>query len=234
MRGKPSGEDTCELLATIEESFGIQFPDYREVVGKSVQELAAYIYGASEHLRAKECLSAITFYRLRRACCDLFGMPRAVVRPQTAIGILLPWTNRRARWHRLQRHLGLSLPGLTYPLWVVCVSLVAAIASSIALATILGFGRSFVGIAIGSFVLWIGSLKGLSPLARNFPRGCETCGDLVRLALAHNYSSIASQYGGCSLNEIVGLLRQLIAAELGTDPKTITPDSLIHRDLGIE
>jgi hypothetical protein len=226
------GEDTSELLATIEESFGIRFPDYREVVGKSVQELAAYISDASQHLRAEDCLSAIMFYRLRRAFCDLFGTPRAVIRPGTPIAVLLPWRSRRARWHRLQRHLDLTLPKLTYPLWLVGVSLVAAVSSCIGLETILGLG--FVGIAIGSFVLWICALLGLFPLARNFPRSCETCGDLVRLVLARNYSSFASQYGGSSVNEIVGLLRQLMAAELGIGLSEITPDTRIHGYLGIE
>jgi hypothetical protein len=229
---KALGEDTCELLATIEESFGIQFPDDGEIVGKSVQEVAVYIYGASQQLRTEDCLSAITFYRLRRAFRDLFGTPRTVIRPATPVGVLLPWRSRRARWHRLQRHLDLTLPKLTYPLWLVAVSLVAAVSSCIGLETILGLG--FVGIAIGSFVLWICVVSGLFPLARNFPRGCETCGDLVRLALARNYSSFASQYGGCSVNEIVGLLRQMLAAELGIGLSEITPDTRIHGYLGIE
>jgi hypothetical protein len=227
------GEDTLELLATIEESFGIRFPSYREVVGKNVRELAEHISGSSWS-RADQCPSSVVFYRLRHAFQNLFGTARAEVRPQTPIEFLLPWSSRRARWHRLQRDLDLTLPKLTYSQWLTWCSLAAAIAVSIGLGKISGVGFSVIGTVIGSIVLWICSLLALTPLARTLPHGCKTFGDFVRLVLARNYSSFASKYGGSSENEIVRLLRQLIAAELAIDPSEIDSETRIHGYLCID
>ncbi len=55
-----------------------------------------------------KCLTAVAFYRLRRASQE-FGFPRSTVRPATPVSKLLPWMNRRMRWQQMQDQLGLEL-----------------------------------------------------------------------------------------------------------------------------
>ena len=232
------GEDTCELLATIEDSFGIRFPDYEAALGKSVWELAEYISNASEYPKADRCLSAVAFYRLRRAFRELFDTPRDMIRPATSLDILLPWSSRRVRWRRLQHQLDLALPALTYPVWLLGLSLTITVASSIALSIamkeIFGLRLALMGVVFGSFFLWICVLICLTPLAKAIPGECETFGGLVRAVLARNYATFASKYGGTSQDQITSLLCQLIAVEVGIKPTEITPDTHIRGDLNIE
>jgi hypothetical protein len=232
------GEDTCDLFATIEDSFGIRFPDYEAVLGKSVRELAECISAESTYPKADRCLSAVAFYRLRRAFHELFGTPRGKIRAATSLATLLPWCGRRVRWRLLQHELDLTLPELTFPLWLFGSSLGIAVASSIALSTamkaIFGAGLGLMGVVFGSFALWIFVLKCSIPLARTIPGGCETFGGLVKLVLARNYATFASQYGLTSQDEITSLLCRLIALEVGLNQTDITPTTHIPGDLNIE
>jgi hypothetical protein len=245
-RQRAVGEDTWELLSTIEDSFGITFPDYATVLGKSVRELAEYIAGESEYGKAKGCLSAVIFYRLRRAYSELFDTPRGNIRPATSLDVLLPWSSRGARWRKLQQHLGLTFPNLNGPWWlavgVLSLSLAIAIASSVALSkamgAMFGLGLGAGGVVLDSFCLWIAvsafMMKWSAPLAREFPRDCETFGGLVKVVLARNFAILASQHGDTSEDEIASLLRQLIAVEVGVNSSEITLDTRVPEDLDIE
>ena len=86
---------------------------------------------------------------------------------------------------------------------------------------------------LGGFLALAFLLKLSAPLARNFPRSCESFGDLVKLTLSRNYAGIASEYGVSSEREVLLLLRQLIAAEEGIDVQEILPDTLFSEGLEI-
>jgi hypothetical protein len=244
-RQQAVGEDTWELLSTIEDSFGITFPEYSTVLGKSVRELAEYIASESEYRKAEGCLSAITFYRLRRAHSELFDTPRGIIRPTTSLDVLFPWSSRGDRWRTLQEHLGLTFPNLTWPLWLVVgvlgLSLPIAIALSVALSkamgAMFGLGLGAGGVVLDSFCFWIAVslvfMKWSTPLARELPRGCETFGDLVKAVLARNFATLATQHGA-SEGEIASLLCQLIAVEVGVNSDEITLDIRVPGDLDIE
>lgn len=232
------GEDTCELFATIEDSFGVSFPDYDALLGKSVQELAEWIANESTYPKADRCLSSVAFYKVRRAFHEQVGIPRSKIRPATALTTLLPWSDRRVRWRRLQEELGLDLPKLTYPLWLVGLSLAVTVASSIALSTaiknLFGSGLSVMGVILASVCLWIFALRLLSSLGRSLPKGCKTFGDLVKVVLARNYATFASRYGSTSQDELTLLLCRLIALETGLNPTDVSQATRIPGDLNIE
>lgn len=175
---------------------------------------------------------------MRRAFLSLFGTPRRIIHPSADLTKLLPWTTRRTRWRNLQEHLDLTLPALVYTTWLVFLSLAAAIALGIFVLTP---SRQFGGRAIGlieviagSFGAWLCLILLLIPLARGFPRSCDTFGDLVRLTLARNYATFATQYGAVSDNQILTLLTHLIAAETNIDIKEVTPETRIPQGLNIE
>jgi hypothetical protein len=88
--------------------------------------------------------------------------------------------------------------------------------------------------ALWSVVLWLLVIPRLVPLAREFPRGYKTIGDLASLILARNYTVFASEYGKSSEEQILALLRRLIASEVGLDFNEVTPQTLIPQGLDID
>jgi hypothetical protein len=233
------GEDTWDLLHTIEGSFGVKFAEDELVQTKTIRELAVRIRKKLEHPLAEKCLSAVTFYKLRRTFITLFNIPRARITPETSLRELMAWNDRRRRWREIQDHLRFVLPELRWPLWLVALS-VAVVGFAFTLPVV-GWARlaSFAGSASGLFTflaaicVWVLLLKLLSPLARTFPRSCESFGDLVKLTLARNYARIASEYGVSNEQEVLQALRQLISAEQSIDLREVAPDTLFPEGLKI-
>jgi hypothetical protein len=230
------GEDTCDLLHTIEASFGIEFSDDELVSSTTIRELGECISRKLEQPASEQCLNVIVFNRLRRAFVDLFDIPRSAINPGTPLGTLMPWINRRRRWHGIQDHLGLILPDLRWPIWPLELSLVIVItliAPNWTSVTSRGGLLSGIVLALGGVLAWALVLRFLAPLARGFPRSCDTFGDLVKLALARNYGTVASQRGRSSDKEVLLVLRQLIAAETDISLKDVTAESCFPDGLNI-
>jgi hypothetical protein len=217
----------------------VKFTDDELIGAKTIGDLAESISKKMEHPLSEKCLSAVVFYRVRRTLINLFDIPRDRITPERSLYELMPWNDRRKRWRRIQDHLGFVLPDLRWPLWLAALSLV--IVATVFTLPPLGWARfaSFAGSAsvlftlVGGFCAWILLLKLLTPVARSFPRSCESMGDFVKLALGRNYAKIASEHGLSSAREIVLILRQLIAAEEGIDVEEIVPDTLFPEGLKI-
>lgn len=235
-RLKLFGEDTFFLLRTLEESFGIKFTEDDLVQAKSVGELADCLSKKLEQPVSRQCLSALVFYRLRRTFMSVFSTPRAKITPSTSLHELMPWKDRKRQWLGIQNHLNFVLPQLTWPLWLVALSLliVGLVLALPGLARLGSFGSASVLLKIvAAICVWVPVLVLLSPLARTFPRSCETFGDLVKLTLARNYAKIASEHGASFEREVLQALRQLIAAEEGIDVKEISAETLFPEGLHI-
>lgn len=230
------GEDTCELVRTIEESFGIMFSEDELVHARTIGELGHCIMGKLEHPVSHQCLSAIVFYRLRRAFSILFNIPRAQIAPATSLYELMPWKKRKKQWREIQNNLNFVLPQLRWSLWLVALSMliVGLVLALPALKALWSFGTASVLFTIvAAIAIWVPVLVILSPLARTFPQSCETFGDLVKLTLARNYGKIASQHSTSSDREVLQALPQLIAAEVGSDVKEMSLETLFPEGLHI-
>jgi hypothetical protein len=233
------GEDTWELFEVIEYSFGVDLGDYHEICGKTVSELAEVIQKNANYPTEDKCLSAVAFYRLRRAFETLFGVPRGAIRPATPVGSLLPLKHRSAEWQMLQKHLGLDVPGLTFPAWFLLVPLVTPPALLISLRALFGFRLSVGWIVCGSLMFIyltvarvIPAMNFHFPIARVIPTGCKTFGGLAKVVLARNYAAFASQGGSCK-DGILETLQQLTAMQLAMDVEKISPETRIPQDLNI-
>jgi hypothetical protein len=234
------GEDTWELFEVIEDSFGVDLGDYSAVCGMTVSELAEVVSKKANYPAAEKCLSAVAFYRLRRAFGTLFGIPRATIRPATCVSNLLPGKLRRARWMMLQEHLGLTFPALRFPGWALWLSLVSPPALLISLRLFMGLRLSAGWIVGGSSVLIlltfariIPAVDARIPLARIIPEECETFSGLVKVVLARNYAAFASQGAGSCEGDVLKALRQLAATQLGMGFEKISPEARIPQDLDI-
>ena len=96
-RDNTLGEDTYDLFETIEDSFGVELGDYRALCGLTITEIAREISKKANYPDKDRCLSAVAFYKLRRALREMSEIPPAPIRPATPVAELLPWKNRRAR-----------------------------------------------------------------------------------------------------------------------------------------
>ncbi len=237
LRLKSFGEDTCDLVSTIEDSFGIKFTQDELIHAQTLGTMAQTLYNKSEHPVGPQCLSAITFYKLRRAFIHLFDARRAEISPATSLYELMPWKTRNKQWRDIQDYLHYALPQLGWPLWLLGFALLLAVSilyvlfnfkvlSAIAAASVLVGIVGFISVLVLVCVV-------LNPLAREFPRGCVTFGDLTKLVLARNYGNIAAKGGGSSENELMQALLQLVAAETAADLQKLSSNTRFPEDLGI-
>src|SRR4051812_551281 len=103
------GLEAVELVMVVEDAFNIQIPDDREIV--TVGDL----YDCICELRSgtdcppDACLSAATFYLIRRSICSEFGLGSREVRPRSLLESVIPKLRRRKHWAGLERSLNLTL-----------------------------------------------------------------------------------------------------------------------------
>ena len=103
------GLDGVEMIMELEDEFGLAIPgeaaEHMRTVGDTVDYLIARLReGAGT--RPGGCRSARTFYALRRALTNRFGVARHAVRTTSAIGSLVP-PGGRHRWPAVAAAAGL-------------------------------------------------------------------------------------------------------------------------------
>lgn len=199
--------------------------------------MAEIIFKNLKHPASPQCLSAITFYRLRRTFMELFGTPRVKMSTATSLYELMPWKARRKQWRSIEDYLNYVLPRLKWPVWLLGIALVFTGSTlyflfSLKLLRAIGSASVLVGI-VGFIALLVPVCLALNPLAREFPRGCVTLGDLTKLVLARNYGKLAARHGMSSQKEIIHSLLVLVAEETATDIVKLSSDTHFPEDLGI-
>jgi hypothetical protein len=109
------GEDSCELVSTIEQSFGIKLSEDDLVQAETIGTLADIVFAKVEHPVSPQCLSAVMFYKARRAFIDSFEISRTKIVPTTSLYELMPWKSRKKDWRKVQDRLNYTLPQLRWP-----------------------------------------------------------------------------------------------------------------------
>jgi hypothetical protein len=231
------GEDSCDLVLTIEQSFGVRFSEDDLVQATTIGALSHTIFTKLESPVSPRCLSAVTFYKFRAAFVEAFGVPRSAIFPTASLRQLMPWKSRKRQWRKIQYHLDYVLPQLTWTLWLVALwLLLAGLAFYFLFASRMfetfGAASLLVGIVGPISILWFTGVI-LSPLGRHFPRSCKTFGDLVKLGLARNYGKIAAKHGISSERDVAQLVFQLISAEIAVDVEKLSVDTYFPEGLRI-
>src|SRR5712672_678310 len=75
------GEDSCDLLHVIQESFGIELTADELVAAETVGALCYCVYGKLQQPLSDRCLNAAVFYKLRQAFIILFKVQRGMIGP---------------------------------------------------------------------------------------------------------------------------------------------------------
>jgi acyl carrier protein len=234
------GLDSAELVMEIEEAFDIRIPD--EVAEKMVTVGDVYRY-VLEHTpgdtnrRPSVCLTAVTFYKLRRLFMADLGIDRRRLRTDTSIESLLPPLDRRETWSRLAKALELKLPELTLPPRVErLIQVVPALVAVLLLIAMLGAFPPMVSfMAVGVlFVLLVFAVANIAqPWATRPSPAFATLGGLARVVMADNLGTIRAQHAGPNPADTWEVLQAVIVQQLGVDPKDVTPEASFVYDLGL-
>jgi hypothetical protein len=180
------------------------------------------------------CLSAVTFYALRRAAKSLGVTCR--LRPKDTTAVLLPSRGRRRFWAELQRTAGLAIPQLQRAPGLVwaCTGAVVAVNVGVGFAahraasvTIVPFASV---VAAAASALLLAALT--RPLAVHPAKHCRTLRGLAEATLARNFDLLAEKYRGAQADDVWVALRTIIVEQLGVSPDAVTPSATFVKDLG--
>jgi hypothetical protein len=156
------------------------------------------------------------------------------VRPTTQIHDLLPWRTRHLQWDSLQSELGLELPRLNLPSWLLLLCLIMPASLLVYAHFFMELRISSGAIAIGSIALTLLALRAamLYP-ARAIPANLQTVGDLANAVIARNYKAFASAHGSSPERGVFPALRLLIAMQTCINIEKLLPETRIPSGLDI-
>jgi acyl carrier protein len=231
------GLDAVELVLEIEEAFSIKIPDEEAEKLLTVGEVFDYILANTAV--AKEpavCLTAATFYAIRKSAKKLGITGR--LHPRDSIWAILPSSERVSFWSQLQQATKLKLPSLRRPKWLVAVSTVVVIISSIV------FGIQLYGIThspgLSMAIAWVsGVLLGLlvrgltCPFAICPPSHCRTLREFAEVTMQLNFQTIRARYHEATKSDLWVTLRSIIVNQLDVSPREVQPAARFVQDLGL-
>lgn len=102
------GLEIVELIMTFEDEFDVGIPDDVAPELRTPRQVADYLVSVLGERACPpgHCEGARSFYRLRQQLVTRYGTPRSAVRPDEAIGALVPTVARRD-WPRIADAAGL-------------------------------------------------------------------------------------------------------------------------------
>lgn len=237
------GLDIVELFMEVEDVFDIQIPDDRYDEMRTVGGLYDFVIeakGEAVNPRSR-CLSMVTFLMIRRAFVSDINATRQSIRPRTSVDETLPEYDRRARWARIQETLGLQLPKLCRPAWLVTLSTTLTILVGLAMSTLAAKQWGSVAaplIGMLSLVV-IGMIASFvtQPFALHPDASFTTFRGLSSVVLAHNHAVLCNNLLSHKLNawnptDVWNALRAIIIEQLGVKPELVRKEALFYEDLG--
>jgi acyl carrier protein len=234
------GLDGAELVMEIEEAFDISISNEAAQKMRTVGDVYQYVLNhrkddASQ--RPPICLTAVTFYKLRRLFVSELGLDRGQLRPGTPTDSILPQQDRNVVWSRLEKTLQLKLPDLALPQPIekLCWLVPALLGVLLAAAMLKAFPPAVATLAgsVCFLILLMASHGATVPWATLPTPAFATLGGLARIVMAENLATIRQQHAGPNPTDTCEILQAIIVAQLGVDPKDVTPSASFVYDLGI-
>lgn len=233
------GLDAVEIIMEIEDAFDIKIPDDKASQIVTVGDLYDYILELKRDTVSPRnvCLSAATFYLIRRAVCAELGLNPKAVRPRKTLNSTLPQNNRRPFWTELQTTINLKLPRLARPKWLVAIAASLSIAASAWIGFLVSPGWGHNG-AVGAFLAALfatGAFAAVitSPFQTQFRPAFATYRGLSHVVLAHNYATLNKQFNSWYPSDVWEAMKVIIVEQLGVRPEIVTKDARFFDDLGV-
>jgi len=238
------GLDTVELMIEVEQAFDVQIPDDRAGEMYTVGDVYDFILecqsdseSSSESMSpGKVCLSAATFFSIRKALASEVDNRARRLRPRAKVEQTIPLKSRRVVWSKLQKSLDLKLPRLRRSAWIVaCLTvLTTAAALGVAASVQQRLGPHLAALAA------LGSLAPLGLLASRLTRPFavhtrpewSTFRRLSQLLLAHNYARLSRRFNTRDPADVWQALQTIVVDQLGVQPEQVTKQALLIEDLG--
>lgn len=227
-----------ELVMEIEEAFALKIPDRSASQMVTVGDVYEFILANTVvPPTAAVCLSAVTFYRLRRAARALGQQER--LRPRDETKQWLPARQRRSFWASLANRAQLKLPPLRRPPWLVtiCGGIGILLAGFAGLLTYLSSGNpilAFCAIIVAAAGLWFLLARLTLPFAVHPAPGFQTLRGLAETTMGLNFKRLSEQYRGAHENDVWIALRAIIAEQLGVPAEKVVPAATWVKDLGCD
>jgi acyl carrier protein len=250
------GLEVVEIVMDAEESFGISLPDARVSEIRTVGELHECIVDVLGQDQDETALRPIVLERLGGAlsACERSNDSVPLLRRSSAGGkidadaplsSLFPFSARRVTWVQFEKALGLPLPPLERPRLLRAMLLVLAvflgwIAGLAAMVVLLppgspgwlGAPLGLLASVVGIFVSWRLGNWLTRPLARFWPRGLHSIGNLADFIIWRHYGLVVTREHGFSRDEVWCILQDIVAGVLHVDRERVTRDARFAEDLG--
>ncbi len=237
------GLDAVEIVMEVEEAFDIRIPDEAGQKIETVGQLYDYVVEQTRQnaadptgdvpSRTDVCLTAATFYLLRRELCARFGLDRRHVAPREPLERLLPRRGRRREWAELATRLELEFPPLVRPRWITGLAPAATVASVLAIA-IAGWQVSLTALVLMIAVRWTVISVLTTPLANRFVPTVVTVGDLCNVLLTRNYRRLVARFSPPAPSDVFQTIKTILVEQLGVHPALVTRDARLVGDLGMD
>jgi acyl carrier protein len=158
---------------------------------------------------------------------------------------LFAFVNRREAWMQFEKALGLPLPRLERPrqvrgLLVVLAVFLGWVAGLAAMVVLLppnppGWLGAPLGVLFSLIAIYLSWRLGnwlTRPLARFWPRGLQTVGNLADFVIQQHYGRVVKKEQGFSRDEVWCILQDIVAGVLRIDRERVTPEARFVEDLG--
>jgi acyl carrier protein len=199
------GLEVVEIVMDVEKTFGVSLPDARVSEIRTVGELHECVVETLGQDLDQTSIKQVVLDKL----CDVISRDGESRNGEQVLSSLFPYAGRPAAWMRFEKSLGWPLPPLERPRLVkrlliglaVLIGWVAGLAAMVIflppdppgwLAAPLGILFSLVAIYLSwRFGCWL-----TLPLARCWPQGLETLGNLADFIVRQHYGTVVKKEQG--------------------------------------
>lgn len=208
--------DDVDIIMEVQSAFGVAIGD-REAAGcltvGDVHRLLTEKLGADYEKRSV-CLSAVSFYRLRRALQEISGLRR--IMPKTRLDHVIGARQFGPILKKLQEQTGLMMPYCELGPLASSVLLLLAFTSPVAA---IAFAPSMGYWTVSWLLGWL-LIGPLYNIADQFPPGdCPDVGSFAKRVAGLNYGLLSAEFGVCHPDDVMNALVEVIRDTVGfTDP----------------
>ncbi len=237
------GLDVVDLFLDLEEQFEIEISDFDGQQLKTVGDLYFLVVSKLRESMSKDrrdpasslSLTDAAHSQIRNALSFVLDIPIDEIDASTKLDSILPKSGRRRIWQELRQCLGLELPELVRPTWLVNLLPFAVLSGSVYFLTQLPEDLSWPlhlllllgSIAALAFIACICSI----PMATNVPKTMPTVQDLAEQVVALNFFRLRSEFHGWEDQDVWKVLKLIIVEQLDVKPELVTPDARFIEDL---
>lgn len=214
-----------DLVEVVAKTFDVRFDADEFDDTSTFNDLRDALKRRFDGYKSDSCLTAIAFWRLRRATGELLNMPKKSIRRWSPVESLTTWWRRRTFWRELSRNSGLKLPDLVYsPGIIVIIFLLSCLLALFPVAALDRSGERWSDAAVvAALVVWLVAMVILNsilrPLARQVPSQCLLFGELAQTASGLNYAQLAKETASSRERELTTALCYVIAEAYDAEPQ---------------